>query len=329
LLNVQRQLLSSSVVPLLQSVLEAAVSPNCPSSFGPMAADVAFALFVIFGAPIGIDADRRRAPADSSDDKSQQAASSKADTSASLLTPTFLLSSCRGFFPLLLSLLIRWLIEIAAAATPACAQSVLGGDAGAEVMAVLGAVRAAHARAPKADPHAAPLRDQVDLMSRAVRELTQRRRAGQAAEERAQKQSAAAAGASCSRSQRPDAHSDSGSPLVIASSDAAIDCCFDPAPVASVFVEANSKSNANGRVSARGRRSSVSLSSSVHTRTVSSAPSSPRQMAQLKFGVDGGGLRAAHRLATLAGLRAAHRLATIAERRGFSKQQTSSRFFQC
>jgi len=108
LLSVQRQMLSSSVVPLLQSVLEAAASPNCPSSFGPMAADVSFALFVIFGAPIGIDAGRGRAPADSSDAKSQQAASWKAETSASLLTPTFLLSSCRGFFPLLLSLLSRW-----------------------------------------------------------------------------------------------------------------------------------------------------------------------------------------------------------------------------
>ena len=229
LLSVQRQLLSSSVVPLLQSVLEAAVSPNCPSSFGPMAADVAFALFVIFGAPIGIDAGRGTTSAEPSDAKSKQAASSNACTSASLLTPTFLLSSCRGFFPLLLSLLIRWpsadsqcalcvqsllslllhyptvadellaadgfvaqacaavcdgllrpalveallalLIEIAASATPACAQSVLGGDAGAEVMSVLNAVTAAHVRAPETDPHAGALRDQVDVLSRAASEL--------------------------------------------------------------------------------------------------------------------------------------------------------------
>jgi hypothetical protein len=90
---------------------------------------------------------------------------------------------------------------------------------------------------------------------------------------------------------------------VIVSSDSVIDGGFDPAPVASVFVEANSKSSVNGRGCARGRRGSVSLSSSVHTRTASSAPSSPRQMPQLKFGVDSGGLRAAHQLATLAVLR--------------------------
>ena len=199
--------------------------------------------------------------------------------------------------------LLALLIELAAAATPACAQSVLGGDAGAEVMAVLGAVRAAHARAPEADPHAKPLRAQVDVLSRAVHELAQRRRAEKAAEERAQRQSAAAAGVSGSRSQRSDAHSDAGSSLIMASSDAEIDGGFESAPVASVFVEANSKSSSHGRGSARDRRGSVSLSSSVHTRTASSAPSSPRQMPQLKFGIDGGGLRAAHRLATLDVLR--------------------------
>ena len=135
------------------------------------------------------------------------------------------------------------------------------------------------------------------------RQLTQRRRADQAAEERAQRQSAAAAGANCSQSQRFNARSDAGSSLVIASSDSAIDSGFEAAPVASVFVETNSNSNNHGRGSARGRRGSVSLSSSVHTRTASSAPSSPRQMPQLKFGVDSGGLRAVHQLATLAVLR--------------------------